>query len=398
MPAEGRAGKLKNKAQEQGGEGDVKAMILAAGLGTRLLPLTEEISKPMVPIVNRPVMEHIVKLLAKHGFREIYANVHWHKEAIKDYFGDGSRWGVSITYSEEEELLGTAGGVKKLEKELGDGTFLVISGDALTDLDLGALWAFHKGHDGIATLVLTRVEDPSKYGVVLTDGDGRVVGFQEKPPREEARSNVANSGIYVFEPRVLEMIPPGFYDFGSQLFPRFLEEGIVFYGYEHGDYWNDVGSFEEYKQGNFDALTGKVKVDIPGVRIGEDVWIGDETVIEDGVVMVGPICIGAHCLVRKGARLFGPLIVGDRTVIDEGAVLYRGIKWGNGYIGKDAQLMNTIVGWEAEIGDRAALLEGTVIGHRSVIGEGTIVHPGVSIVPGTVLEKELHFKGEEDPA
>ncbi len=207
---------------------------------------------------------------------------------------------------------------------------------------------------------------------------------------------MANSGIYVFEPEVLEMIPQGFYDFGSQLFPRFLEEGIAFYGYRHSDYWNDVGSMEEYKAGNFDALTGKVKVRIPGVRIGEDVWIGDETVIEEEVVMVGPVCIGANCEVRKGARLFGPLVVGDRTIIDEGAILYRGIKWGDGYIGKDAHLLDSIVGWEAEIGNGAALLADTVVGHRTVIGEGSIIHPSVSIMPGSVIEKNLHFKGEPD--
>ncbi len=375
----------------------MKAMILAAGLGTRLRPLTEEISKPMVPIVNRPVMEHIVELLARHGFREIFVNLHYHPEVITKHFGDGSKWGVTISYSYEEELLGTAGGVKRLERELGSDTFLVISGDALTDLDLTSLTDFHRKTGGLATLVLTPVEDPSKYGVVIVDEDRRIRGFQEKPSRSEARSNLANSGIYVFEPGVLDMIPAGqFYDFGSQLFPRFVEEGVPFFGYLHEDYWNDVGSFEEYKAGNFDALTGKVKVRIPGVRIGEDVWIGEDTVIEDGVVMVGPICIGSHCLVKKGARLFGPLVIGDRTVIDEGAILYRGIKWGNGYVGKDAHLMDTIVGWEAEIGDRAALLADTVIGHRAVIGEGSIIHPGVSIVPGTSVEKNLHFRGKEE--
>jgi len=374
----------------------MRAMILAAGLGTRLRPLTEEISKPMVPIVNRPVMEHIVDLLARHGFHRLYVNLHYHPDIITRHFGDGERWGLSITYSHEEELLGTAGGVKKLQDELEGETFLVISGDALTDLDLTSLLAFHKAHGRMATLVITRVNDPSKYGVVITEEDGRIIGFQEKPSREEAESFVANSGIYVFEPEVLEMIPQGFYDFGSQLFPRFLEEGIPFYGYRHTDYWNDVGSMEEYKAGNFDALAGKVKVSIPGVRIGDDVWIGDETVIEEEVVMVGPICIGAHCEVRKGARLFGPLVVGDRTIIDEGAILYRGIKWGDGYIGKDAYLLDSIVGWEAEIGNGAALLADTVVGHRTVIGEGSIIHPSVSIMPGSVIEKNLHFKGEPD--
>ncbi len=374
----------------------MKAMILAAGLGTRLRPLTEEISKPMVPIVNRPVMEHIVDLLAMHGFNDLFVNLHYHPDVIRKHFSGGEDWGLSITYSYEEELLGTAGGVKKMEEELEGGTFLVISGDALTDLDLTALVAFHKAHGGIATLVVTPVEDPSKYGVVIMDEDGRITGFQEKPSRAEAKSYVANSGIYVFEPEVLGMMPPGFYDFGTQLFPRFLEEGIEFYAYRHGDYWNDVGSLEEYKAGNFDVLAGKVKVKIPGVRIGDDVWIGEETVIEEEVVMVGPICIGAQCQVKRGARLFGPLVVGDRTVIDEGAVLYRGIKWGDGYVGKDAHLMDTIVGWEAEIGRGASLLSDTVVGHRTVIGEGSVIHPSVSIMPGSIIEKNHHFKGEEE--
>jgi mannose-1-phosphate guanylyltransferase len=374
----------------------MKAMILAAGLGTRLRPLTEEISKPMVPIVNRPVMEHIVDLLARHGFHEVYVNLHYYPDVIRHHFGDGSDWGLSLGYSFEEELLGTAGGVKKLEEELRGDTFLVISGDALTDLDLTGLLAFHKGHGAIATLVITQVNDPSKYGVVITGDGDLITGFQEKPSHEEALSYVANSGIYVFQPEVFEMIPDGFYDFGSQLFPRFLEEGIDFYGYRHTDYWNDVGSIEEYKAGNFDALTGKVKVKIPGVRIGEDVWIGDQTVIGEEVVMVGPICIGAQCEVRKGARLFGPLIVGDRTIIDEGAILYRGIKWGDGYIGKEAHLMDSIVGWEAEIGNGAAVLSDTVVGHRTIIGDGSIIHPSVSIMPGSVIESNHHFRGEEE--
>jgi len=374
----------------------LKAMILAAGLGTRLRPLTEEISKPMVPIVNRPVMEHIVELLSRHDFKDIYVNLHYYPDVITRHFADGARWGVSITYSYEEELLGTAGGVKKLERELEGDTFLVISGDALTDIDLTRLMEFHKEHGAVATLVVTPVDDPSKYGVVITDDKNRITGFQEKPGKEEARSRVANSGIYVFETEVLDMIPQGsFYDFGSQLFPRFLEENIEFYGYVHDDYWNDVGSFEEYKAGNFDALTGKVKVRIPGVRIGEDVWIGEDTVIEEAVVMVGPICIGSHCHVKRGARLFGPLVVGDRTVIDEGATLYRGIKWGDSYIGKDAHLMDSIVGTEAEIGKGAALLSDTVVGQRSIIGEGSVIHPSVSIMPGTVIDKDLHVKGEE---
>ncbi len=365
----------------------MKAMILAAGLGTRLKPLTEETAKPLVPIVNKPVMEHTLELLAGHGITELFVNIHYHADAMRGHFGDGSRWGVSLTWSYEEELLGTAGGVKKLERDLADDDFLVISGDALTDIDLTALAAYHRAKGGVATLVLTPVDDPSIYGVVLTDEDGRITGFQEKPSRAAARSHLANSGIYVFSPEALADIPAGaFYDFGSQLFPRWMEEGRAFYGFFHDDYWNDVGSIEEYRRGNFDALEGKVRVNIPGAQVARDIWVGDDTEIDEGVLMVGPLCIGSRCRVRRGARLYGPLIIGDDTEIDEGAVLYRGIKWGRGYVGKDANLMDSVVGFEARIGGKASLLAGTVIGHRTSIGEGTVIHPGVRIVPGTVID------------
>ncbi len=236
--------------------------------------------------------------------------------------------------------------------------------------------------------MLTPVDDPSIYGVVLTDEEGRITGFQEKPSRNEARSHLANSGIYVFSPEVLEMIPAGsFYDFGSQLFPRWIEEGRTFYGYFHEDYWNDVGSIEEYRRGNFDVLDGKVRVDIPGSQIAKDIWVGDDTEIDEDVLMVGPVCIGSHCRVHRGARLYGPLIIGDDTEIDEGAMLYRGIKWGQGYIGKDANLVDSVVGFDARIGEKVALMAGTVIGHRTTIGEGTVIHPGVRIIPGSVIDE-----------
>ncbi|HAW60667.1 MAG TPA: hypothetical protein DCW86_04280, partial [Actinobacteria bacterium] len=315
----------------------MKAMILAAGLGTRLRPLTEEISKPMVPIVNKPVMEHIVELLASHGFSEIIVNLHYHADVITDYFKNGSKWGVNLYYSFEESLLGTAGGVGKVKKFFNHETFLIISGDALTDLDLTRLVEFHKKKKALATIVLTEVEDPSKYGVVITDEKDRILEFQEKPSREEARSKLANSGIYVFGPNVFDFIPANtFYDFGRNLFPTFVQKKEKLYGYRHDDYWNDVGEFEEYQRGNFDALESKVKVKMPGNLLSEGIWIGNKCQIEKGVTLVPPICMGDDCLVRKNAKLLGPLVIGDDTIIDEGAVLYRGIKWGDGYVGKDA--------------------------------------------------------------
>lgn len=372
-----------------------KAMVLAAGLGTRLRPLTDLISKPMAPIVNKPVMEHIIELLRENDFTEIVCNLHWYPEAIKDYFGDGSKWGVKITYSYESELLGTAGGVKKVEAFFENKAFLILSGDALTDINLKELFAFHKEKGGICTLALTEVEDPSQYGVVILDNNNRIMGFQEKPLMGEEKSKLANSGIYVFEPDIFRYIPSGsFYDFGRDLYPGLLEKNIPYYGYKHSRYWNDVGSFEEYQQGNFDALEGRVKVNIPGVQINDGIWLGKNCKIEEEVVMIPPLVIGNNCVIKKGAKLYGPIIIGDNTVIDERAIMYRGIKWGSGYIGKDASLIGAIIGYDTKIKNRASILENAVIGSKSVIEDGIVIHPSVKIMSNVTIEKDKII-GEE---
>ena len=366
-----------------------KAMVLAAGLGTRLRPLTDLISKPMTPIVNKPVMEHIIELLVEHGFDEVVCNLHWYPEAIKDYFGDGSKYNIKISYSYEPELLGTAGGVKKVEAFFEGQTFLILSGDALTDIDLTELMDFHRKKGGICTLVLTEVDDPSQYGVVITDDESRITGFQEKPLMGEAKSRLANSGIYVFEPDIFSHIPYGsFYDFGRDLYPKLLKAGIAYYGYKHDRYWNDVGSLDQYQQGNFDALEGKVKLNIPGMQINEGIWLGKNCRIEEDVVMIPPIVIGNNCTIKKGAKLYGPIIIGDNTIIDERAIMYRGIKWGSGYIGKDASLIGAIIGYDTKIKSGASILEKAVIGSKSVIEDGIIIHPSVKIMSNVIIEND----------
>ncbi|PIU29009.1 MAG: hypothetical protein COT09_03110 [Candidatus Hydromicrobium americanum] len=365
-----------------------KAMVLAAGLGTRLRPLTDLISKPMAPIVNRPVMEHIIRLLVKHNFTDVVCNLHWYPDEIRNYFGDGSRWGINIVYSYEKELLGTAGGVKNVEDFFKDSTFLVISGDALTDIDLTDAARFHKEKGGVATLILTEVEDTSQYGVVLVDEDMKIKGFQEKPLSGEAKSNLANSGIYIFEPEIFKYFPhrEQFCDFGRNLFPDLIGKNVSYYGYRHSQYWNDVGGLDQYQQGNFDALEGKVKVDIPGKKIKEGVWVGKNCKIQEGVVIIPPVCIGDNCTIKKDAKLFGPIILGNNTVVDERAVLYRGIKWGSGYIGKDASLIGAIIGYDTKIKDKASILEKAVIGSRSIIKDGIKIHPSVKIMSNEVID------------
>jgi mannose-1-phosphate guanylyltransferase/phosphomannomutase len=364
-----------------------KAMILAAGLGTRLMPLTNDIAKPMVPIVNIPVMEHILRLLARCGFKEAVANLHCLPEDITGFFEDGSRWGLDLRYSLEERLMGTAGGVKKCEDFLGSDTFIVISGDALTDVDLREFLEFHADRGALASMVVTPVTETSRYGIVLADDDGLVTGFQEKPPEAEALSNVANSGIYAFEPEVFDLIPSDRpYDFGREVFPLLVERGEALFAWTHSCYWNDVGSIEEYQRGNFDALEGRVRVDMPGREVAPGVWVGADTRINRDVIMTPPVCIGDRSIIEEGARLLGPVIVGPDTVVSGGAVLYRGIKWGGGYIGRDASLLGSIVGKGSRIGKGAVLLDGSVIGSGSVIDDGIVIDPSVKIVPDTIID------------
>jgi mannose-1-phosphate guanylyltransferase/mannose-1-phosphate guanylyltransferase/phosphomannomutase len=309
-------------------------MLLAAGLGTRLRPLTYELPKPMVPILGRPVMEHILRLMARHGFDDVVANLHYFPDLIRNRFGDGSGYGVRLAYSFEPELLGTAGGVRNVRDHFGDETFLIISGDALTDIDLTALWQTHKEQGGIATLALKRVDDTSQFGVVIVGDDGRIQGFQEKPDPAEALSNLGNCGIYVFEPEVFDYFPEReFADWAMDVFPRLLEEDVSFFGHEFPQYWNDVGSLEEYREGNFDALEGRVQIEMPAAANGEAVgdaeiegavFIGEGSEIAAGVRLTGPVVIGEGCRIGENSAL-RDTIVWPRTEVDPGTVLIGGV-------------------------------------------------------------------------
>lgn len=308
----------------------MKVMIMAAGKGTRLRPLTNLVPKPMAPIVNRPALFHILRLLHRHGFADVVINLHHLPDAIRDYFGDGASLGMNIRYSFEEELLGTAGGVKNNEEFLGGDTFLVMSGDALTDIDLSGLVTRHRKTRSIATLALKQVPDPSLYGVVVVNDDDRVVGFQEKPSLEEAKSRLCNCGIYVFEPEILELIPEAqFDDFGSRLFPDLLRQKIPFHGASIEDYWSDVGNLHEYVKGNRDALTGRVQVAVPGTEIRPGVWIEDGVTFTSGgpesVELEPPLVIGRGCTIEDGVTIEGPTVIGGDSVLRTGCHVFRGL-------------------------------------------------------------------------
>ena len=334
----------------------MRAMVLAAGLGTRLRPVTRSVPKPMVPVLNRPVMEHIVGLLATHDFTEVIANVHWYPEVIRDHFGDGSRFGIDLSYSFEEQLLGTAGGVRFASDFFGD-EFLVISGDAMTDIDLAAMREFHRSHGGIATLATRRVVDTSEFGVVITDEAARIQGFQEKPDPAEALSDLANCGIYMFDREIFDHFPgpgesklaapghpDGFADWAYDVFPRLLDIGIDFYAHETVAYWNDIGTIEELIQSNFDGLVGEIDLNLPEQEDRPGVWIEGEVEGLDGAEIDGPVLIGDGARIGDGAQLVGPLVLGESCSIGAGAGVREAVLLGRASLEKGAFLAGGLLG------------------------------------------------------
>ena len=341
----------------------MKAMILAAGSGTRLYPLTYTLPKPMVPVLNRPVMEHIIRHLAENGFDELMVNLHVLPEHIENYFHDGARLGVSITYSHEMEPLGTAGGVKNVDHFFDD-TFLVVGGDDLSDINLKAMYEVHKEKHALATIGLSYEEDVSQYGVVVTDENDRVTEFQEKPKPSEAKSNWANNGIYIFEPAILNLIPEGqIYDFGSQLFPKLKNDKSPFFGYKAKGYWKDVGNLKEYRKTHFDCLEGKVKVKFPGKEIKPGVWVEDGVVLPEDIKITGPVLIGKNCKFGKNVTLEGPLVIGKYNIMGDNTVLKGSVTWGYNYFKDGVRVIDCLVGSEC-------IVEEERVFERSVLGSG----------------------------
>jgi NDP-sugar pyrophosphorylase family protein len=336
----------------------------------------------MVPILNRPVMEHLLHLLRRHGARELAANLYNHPDKIRTYFGDGSAFGVDLRYNLEDDLAGTAGGASAFRDFLSDGTFVVVSGDGLTDIDLTAFLAAHRANDGIATLAVKEVDDPSLYGVVVHDETGRVTGFQEKPPAAEALSDLCNCGIYAFEPAIFDYVPAGrFVDWAKDVFPALLADDAPFYCWRLESYWNDVGNIEQYRISNFDALLGRVKLDVPGREIAPRVWVGEGTQIEPGVRLEPPVLLGAGCLVESEAELIGPLIVGDGCVIERGAVLEGVINWDGVKAGRGSHLAGSILGRHVTVHHEAVVHEDAVIGDRSDVAAHVLIAAGARFEP-----------------
>src|SRR6266508_1795943 len=321
----------------------MKAVVMAGGEGSRLRPLTSSLPKPLVPVAGRPIMEHILLHLRRHQLRDVVATVQYMGASIRNYFGDGSEPGVALTYSVEDSPLGTAGSVMLARQQLNE-TFVVISGDSLTEIDLGAAARFHRERKAIATIVLKPVPNPLEYGVVVVDEGGAVQRFIEKPSWGEVISDLANTGIYILDPAVFDFFRPNeVTDWSGEVFPKLLKEGEPVFGWIADGYWEDVGSHAAYMKANFDCLEGKVKVQLPGDRVGDATWIHPEAEVFPGARIDGPALIGAGAKVRGDAWVNGPTVIGAYTTIDSGVKISNSIVWDHSYVGLNSRLRGSVV-------------------------------------------------------
>ncbi len=360
---------------------------MAGGEGTRLRPMTANQPKPMLPVVNRPIMEHALRLLRKHGLTETVVTVQFLASIVRNYFGDGEDFGMSMQYATEETPLGTAGSVKNAQDALRDEPFLVISGDALTDIDLSDMIAFHKDNNALVTVALARVPDPLEFGIVIVDDDGKVQRFLEKPTWGQVFSDTVNTGIYVMEPEVLAEVPAGqVVDWSADIFPKLLENGAPLYGWIADGYWEDVGSHESYLKAQADVLSGRVNVEIDGFEVSPGVWIAEGAEVDQEAVLTGPLCIGDYAKIEAGAQLREFTVVGSNVIVKEGAFLHRAIVHNNVYVGRGAQLRGCVIGKNTDVMSQSRVEEGAVVGDECVIEPDSYVSAGVKVYPFKTIE------------
>jgi mannose-1-phosphate guanylyltransferase/phosphomannomutase len=364
----------------------MKAVVMAGGEGSRLRPLTLAKPKPLVPVCNKPVMEHILGLLKRHEIKEVVATLHYLGDQIQDYFGDGSGFGVDITYSTEPTPLGTAGSVKKAQHLLKDDTFVIISGDSLTDCDLTSALEFHRSKGALATLVLHRVVRPLDFGIVITDPDGKIERFLEKPGWSEVFSDTVNTGIYILEPEVFDYIDEDVNcDWSQDIFPDLLLSGKPLYGFVMEGYWTDIGAHVQYKEAQEHFLGGQVNLPLDSDQKG--VYVHHSASISDMAVLVPPVCIGQNCKIKDHA-VVGPFsVIGDNSMVEEGACIERSTLWDGVYIGPNSKIEGAIVGSKVTIKRDSIVHEDAVIGDRCLIDVSCTIRPRIKIWPDKVIER-----------
>jgi mannose-1-phosphate guanylyltransferase/phosphomannomutase len=369
----------------------MKAVVMAGGEGSRLRPLTSNQPKPMVPVVGKPCMEHILELLREHGLNEVIVTVAFLPQAIRSYFGEGETLGMQIGYSVEESPLGTAGSVRLTARQL-DETFLVISGDALCDVDLSALIAFHKEKGAAVTIGLKSVDNPLEFGIVVTDDEGKVERFLEKPSWGQVFSDTINTGIYVMEPEVLKHVPADRpYDFSKELFPYLLEMGRPIYGYVMDGYWQDIGNLDQFRQANFDALDENVRLNIPGIRIRGNVWLGEGLDIPDLEQIEGPAYLGNYCRVADGATVGAYSVLSNSVTLRERTRTTRSVIDASTHIGRSSLIEGAVIGRSCDIRAHVRIHEGVAVGDEVTIGSETVIMPGVRIYPYKEVESGSHI-------
>jgi len=366
----------------------MKAVVMAGGEGSRLRPLTLERPKPMLPVVNRPVLGHILHLLKQHGIVDVVITLQYLAAQIQDYFGDGKALGLNIEYVIEESPLGTAGSVKNAQPHLDkDKPFLVISGDALTDFDLTQLAAYHRRRGALLTMALYHVPDPLEYGIINVHEDGRVAQFLEKPKWGAVTSDTVNTGIYVVQPEILDRIPTDRpVDWSQHVFPQMLAAGEELYAYIADGYWCDIGTLGEYQRANFDLLNGVLHLGELGEHIGGGIWTGGPVAIAPDAQIFGPVYLGEEVQIKAGVEIHGPAVIRDFTVLDNRSHVHRSIIWRNCYIGEGAELRGAVIGRQCSLKARASVFEGAVMADRSVIGKGAVLQPGVKLWPNKEVD------------
>ncbi len=365
----------------------IPAVVMAGGEGTRLRPLTTSLPKPLLPVLNRPMLEHVLRLLARHGITDAVITVQFLASLVRSHTGDGSDLGMTLRYATEDVPLGTAGSVKNAESEIGPGDFLVISGDAITDLDITALIAHHRRSAADVTICLATTSNPVEFGGVVLDDDGRVVRLVEKPGWGQVVSDLVNTGIYVMRRHVLDDLPARTQlDWAADVLPALVDEGAAVCGYVTEAYWEDVGTLERYRSVQTDALLRRVNVEVPGFEMSPGIWLAEGVEISPEATIQGPVLLGRHVKVEAGAVLRGPLVLGDNVVVRAGTVAQRSVVHDNVYIGEQAALHGAVVGRGVDLMRSVRLDDGVVVGNDCVIEEEAVLGPDVRVFPAKTVE------------
>jgi mannose-1-phosphate guanylyltransferase/phosphomannomutase len=349
--------------------------------------MTANQPKPLLPVANRPIMEHVLRLLKKHGFEETVVTVQFLAALVRNYFGDGEDVGMFLQYATEEMPLGTAGSVKNAEDALKDSPFLVISGDALTDMDLTEMRRFHKENGALVTVGLTRVPDPLEFGIVIADEDGRIQRFLEKPTWGQVFSDTVNTGVYIMEPEVLaEVSAKESVDWSHDVFPKLLARGAPIFGYISDKYWEDVGTLESYLKAQADVLSRKVEVDIAGFEVSPGMWIAEGADVDPDAVLKGPLVIGDYAKIEAGATIREYSVIGANVVVKEGAFIHRAVVHNNVFVGQGTTLRGCVVGKNTDVMRLARIEEAAVIGDECVVEPEAYISAGVKVYPFKTIE------------